>query len=81
MYVCMCVCVTGCTTLLIERICVRVYVTGRIRQLIEEGILVTSSIRLFVLDEADKLMEAGMQDTIKWVTVYQRGRYASVLIC
>lgn len=39
---------------------------GRIKQLIELGLLVTSSIRLFVLDEADKLLEEGsFQDQIK----------------
>ncbi|XP_058498643.1 probable ATP-dependent RNA helicase DDX20 [Solea solea] len=32
---------------------------GRIKQLIELGMLSTSSIRLFVLDEADKLLEEG----------------------
>ena len=39
---------------------------GRIKQLIELGLLVTASIRLFVLDEADKLLEEGsFQDQIK----------------
>lgn len=42
--------------------------TGRIKQLIELGILSTSSIRLFVLDEADKLLEEGsFQEQIKQV--------------
>ncbi|TNM87008.1 hypothetical protein fugu_007238 [Takifugu bimaculatus] len=39
---------------------------GRIKQLIELGMLSTSSIRLFVLDEADKLLEEGsFQEQIK----------------
>lgn len=39
---------------------------GRIKQLIELGILSTSSVRLFVLDEADKLLEEGsFQEQIK----------------
>ncbi|XP_029995605.1 putative ATP-dependent RNA helicase DDX20 [Sphaeramia orbicularis] len=41
---------------------------GRIKQLIELGMLSTSSIRLFVLDEADKLLEEGsFQDQINWI--------------
>ncbi|XP_012987954.2 probable ATP-dependent RNA helicase DDX20 [Esox lucius] len=41
---------------------------GRIKQLIELGHLVTASIRLFVLDEADKLLEEGsFQDQINWI--------------
>ncbi|XP_028309824.1 putative ATP-dependent RNA helicase DDX20 [Gouania willdenowi] len=41
---------------------------GRIKQLIELGILSTSSIRLFVLDEADKLLEEGsFQEQINWI--------------
>ncbi|XP_062314200.1 probable ATP-dependent RNA helicase DDX20 [Osmerus eperlanus] len=41
---------------------------GRIKQLIELGLLSTSSIRLFVLDEADKLLEEGsFQDQINWI--------------
>uniref|UniRef100_T1JLZ3 RNA helicase n=1 Tax=Strigamia maritima TaxID=126957 RepID=T1JLZ3_STRMM len=40
---------------------------GRIKQLIEEGTMVTDNIRLFVLDEADKLLEEGFQDTINWI--------------
>lgn len=40
--------------------------TGRIKQLIELGMLSTASIRLFVLDEADKLLEEGsFQEQIK----------------
>lgn len=39
---------------------------GRIKQLIELGALLTASIRLFVLDEADKLLEEGsFQEQIK----------------
>ncbi|XP_006628430.2 probable ATP-dependent RNA helicase DDX20 [Lepisosteus oculatus] len=41
---------------------------GRIKQLIEMGYLSTASIRLFVLDEADKLLEEGsFQDQINWI--------------
>ncbi|KAI3356925.1 hypothetical protein L3Q82_003566 [Scortum barcoo] len=41
---------------------------GRIKQLIELGMLSTASIRLFVLDEADKLLEEGsFQEQINWV--------------
>jgi hypothetical protein len=39
--------------------------SGRVKQLIEENILTTDSIRLFVLDEADKLLEEGFQEQIK----------------
>lgn len=40
--------------------------TGRIKQLIDLGMLSTASIRLFVLDEADKLLEEGsFQEQIK----------------
>ncbi|MGH0186025.1 UNVERIFIED_CONTAM: hypothetical protein FKN15_020004 [Acipenser sinensis] len=43
---------------------------GRVKQLIEMGYLATASIRLFVLDEADKLLEEGsFQDQIKcWLS-------------
>ncbi|KAJ8258042.1 hypothetical protein GJAV_G00192520 [Gymnothorax javanicus] len=41
---------------------------GRIKQLIELGFLSTASIRLFVLDEADKLLEEGsFQEQINWI--------------
>ncbi|KAK2851491.1 hypothetical protein Q5P01_007767 [Channa striata] len=41
---------------------------GRIKQLIELGMLSTASIRLFVLDEADKLLEEGsFQEQINWI--------------
>ncbi|XP_056414241.1 probable ATP-dependent RNA helicase DDX20 [Hyla sarda] len=41
---------------------------GRIKQLIELGFLNTSSIRLFILDEADKLLEEGsFQEQINWI--------------
>lgn len=41
--------------------------SGRIKQLIELGMLSTASIRLFVLDEADKLLEEGsFQEQIKY---------------
>lgn len=39
---------------------------GRIKQLIELDYLNTSSIRLFILDEADKLLEEGsFQEQVK----------------
>ncbi|XP_018415258.1 PREDICTED: probable ATP-dependent RNA helicase DDX20 [Nanorana parkeri] len=41
---------------------------GRIKQLIEIGYLSTGSIRLFILDEADKLLEEGsFQEQINWI--------------
>ncbi|XP_068114993.1 probable ATP-dependent RNA helicase DDX20 [Hyperolius riggenbachi] len=41
---------------------------GRIKQLIEIGFLNTASIRLFILDEADKLLEEGsFQEQINWI--------------
>ncbi|XP_043932926.1 probable ATP-dependent RNA helicase DDX20 [Protopterus annectens] len=41
---------------------------GRIKQLIEMGYLNTASVRLFVLDEADKLLEEGsFQEQINWI--------------
>ena len=40
-------------------------VAGRLRQLVELGALKTDSIRLLVLDEADKLMEESFQEQIK----------------
>jgi ATP-dependent RNA helicase DDX20 len=40
---------------------------GRIKHLIEKGLLKTDNIRLFVLDEADKLMEPSFLKDIKYV--------------
>nr|DBA33987.1 TPA: hypothetical protein GDO54_001598 [Pyxicephalus adspersus] len=41
---------------------------GRIKQLIEIGYLNTAHIRLFILDEADKLLEEGsFQEQINWI--------------
>ncbi|XP_040922741.1 probable ATP-dependent RNA helicase DDX20 [Toxotes jaculatrix] len=41
---------------------------GRIKQLIDMGMLSTASVRLFVLDEADKLLEEGsFQEQINWI--------------
>ncbi|NXM58496.1 DDX20 helicase, partial [Illadopsis cleaveri] len=41
---------------------------GRIKQLIELDYLSTGSVRLFVLDEADKLLEEGsFQEQINWI--------------
>jgi len=39
--------------------------SGRVKQLIEENLLDTSTIRLFVLDEADKLLEENFQESVK----------------
>ena len=44
-----------------------VLLAGRVKQLIDEGHLSTDSVRLFVLDEADKLLEQGFQHVIKSV--------------
>ncbi|NXV76105.1 DDX20 helicase, partial [Atlantisia rogersi] len=42
--------------------------SGRIKQLIELDYLNTASIRLFILDEADKLLEEGsFQEQINWI--------------
>ncbi|XP_033744677.1 probable ATP-dependent RNA helicase DDX20 [Pecten maximus] len=40
---------------------------GRIKQLIENGMMTTDSIRMFILDEADKLLEEGFQEQINWI--------------
>lgn len=40
---------------------------GRIKHLIDIGLLKVSNVRLFVLDEADKLMETNFQKDIKLV--------------
>ncbi|KAJ1138514.1 hypothetical protein NDU88_004897 [Pleurodeles waltl] len=41
---------------------------GRIKQLIELGYINTANIRLFILDEADKLLEEGsFQEQINWI--------------
>ena len=40
---------------------------GRIKHLIEIGYLKLNNVRLFVLDEADKLMETSFQKEIKLV--------------
>ncbi|KAG5899104.1 hypothetical protein JTB14_021607 [Gonioctena quinquepunctata] len=37
---------------------------GRIKHMINEGIMITKSVRLFVLDEADKLMESSFRNDI-----------------
>jgi len=39
--------------------------SGRLKQLIETDAFNTESVRLFVLDEADKLMEQDFQEDIK----------------
>ena len=40
---------------------------GRVKHLIQMGYLKTSNIRLFVLDEADQLMEPNFLKDIKYV--------------
>jgi len=44
--------------------------TGRIKQLIAENALRVESIRIFILDEADKLLESGFQEDIKYVNKF-----------
>ena len=51
--------------ILSTRICGHV-LTGRIEYLIENHFLKTESVRLFILDEADKLLEDNFQEQIKW---------------
>lgn len=40
---------------------------GRIRHLIDKEFLKVENVRLFILDEADKLMETSFQKDIKFV--------------
>ncbi|KAJ9599213.1 hypothetical protein L9F63_010297, partial [Diploptera punctata] len=40
---------------------------GRVKHLIENDVMKTDSIRLFVLDEADKLMESSFQNDINYI--------------
>uniref|UniRef100_A0A8C4NHI9 RNA helicase n=1 Tax=Eptatretus burgeri TaxID=7764 RepID=A0A8C4NHI9_EPTBU len=41
---------------------------GRVKQLMDLGFLLAAAVRLFVLDEADKLLEEGsFQDQINWI--------------
>lgn len=40
---------------------------GRIKQLMSERMLKTDALRLFVLDEADKLLEENFQNDINWI--------------
>ncbi|XP_012264126.2 ATP-dependent RNA helicase dbp4-like [Athalia rosae] len=40
---------------------------GRVRHLMDKGILKINSVRLFVLDEADKLMETSFQKDINYI--------------
>eukprot|EP01104_Vermistella_antarctica_P010521 TRINITY_DN2814_c0_g2_i2.p1 TRINITY_DN2814_c0_g2~~TRINITY_DN2814_c0_g2_i2.p1 ORF type:complete len:388 (-),score=65.94 TRINITY_DN2814_c0_g2_i2:120-1283(-) len=40
---------------------------GRVKQLIETGAISTSSLRAFVLDEADKLYDESFRDVINWI--------------
>lgn len=47
------------------------YYSGRVKHLIENKLLQTTSIRLFILDEADKLLEESFQTQIKyeWIQI------------
>ncbi|XP_031846731.1 uncharacterized protein LOC116433117 [Nomia melanderi] len=40
---------------------------GRIRHLIDKGLLTVENVRLFILDEADKLMESSFQKDINFI--------------
>ncbi|ESO82336.1 hypothetical protein LOTGIDRAFT_223393 [Lottia gigantea] len=40
---------------------------GRVKHLIEHGLMSTDSIRIFILDEADKLLEDSFQEQINWI--------------
>ncbi|KAJ8047400.1 putative ATP-dependent RNA helicase DDX20 [Holothuria leucospilota] len=40
---------------------------GRIKQLIEYEVLKTESVRMFVLDEADKLLDEKFQASVNWI--------------
>lgn len=40
---------------------------GRIKQLIEQEIMNIENIRMFILDEADKLLEDSFQEQINWI--------------
>lgn len=51
----------------LKRCHVAVGTPGRIQQLIKENVLKTKSIRLFVIDEADKLLDSNFQETINWI--------------
>ena len=42
---------------------------GRLKHLVQTGLLKTNNVRLFVLDEADKLMETSFQKDIKFVNL------------
>ena len=58
--------------------------SGRIQNLIEHGCLKTDSIRLFILDEADKLLEESFQEQIKWVSHFAEcfgGKCIFLLYC
>ncbi|XP_064489523.1 probable ATP-dependent RNA helicase DDX20 [Ornithodoros turicata] len=51
----------------LEKCHIAVGTPGRIKQLIELGVMKTSSIRLFVLDEADKLLHDSFEESISWI--------------
>ena len=40
---------------------------GRVKQLISEGLLSVDNVRLAVLDEADKMLEAGFINDTTWI--------------
>lgn len=44
--------------------------TGRVRDHIERGNIDFSSLKTFVLDEADRMLDLGFKDDIEWVKLY-----------
>ncbi|KAK3103570.1 hypothetical protein FSP39_020216 [Pinctada imbricata] len=51
----------------LKRCHIAVGTPGRIKQMIESNIMKTESIRMFILDEADKLLEESFQEQINWI--------------
>ena len=47
-----------------------ILISGRIKFLIENHFLRTESVRLFILDEADKLLEDNFQEQIKYIKYF-----------
>ena len=56
-----------CTICLLNHYCLKfaILAIGRVLQLIEAGTLEIKSVRLLVLDEADKLLEKNFAEQIK----------------
>ncbi|CAB4054937.1 DDX20 [Lepeophtheirus salmonis] len=40
---------------------------GRVKQLIEEGVMNVSQLKVFILDEADKLCEKSFKEDLSWI--------------